>query len=310
MRVVSHLQRPLSLIAPCSRYRESEDIDDLTSLTERVRDGVHRRPGSVEIIEEQNSFTLHRRCIHDMQAFEQFRSFIEILNILQLRYVARARDAIHEWKSQSVVIFHPKGFSVLRTPECNYDFLSRPTFRTMAPAIAGKLYAGVDRMQWFDFDEQHYQNILNAEQEEVWKRIWNQRLTGVEDLRVTDSLADCRAVLALSEPQKSKSEICILAVHKVGSAVDQDLSTQINLLGLDVFVSGYGSALLEGVYTRPDLFALFTPKLNESGLLPTNWDLVRQYISAVKQISVEHSLETFPDSEALWHVISIAKPIA
>ena len=75
-------------------------------------------------------------------------------------------------------------------------------------------------------------------------------------------------------------------------------------LGVDIFVSGYGGMVVQGIFARPDLFRTFAEALNENGLFPEPTGAIDDYIAWYDRFTDTSILEIFPISEPR-HKISI-----
>jgi hypothetical protein len=54
----------------------------------------------------------------------------------------------------------PSGFLVVRLPFLNKDALGRGAYSKIAPSLGSIYYGGIDRMDWFDVEEDFYNNTL------------------------------------------------------------------------------------------------------------------------------------------------------
>ncbi len=52
------------------------------------------------------------------------------------------------------------GFLIVRKPHLNFDAQARGAFSSTPPKIDDIFYGGIDRMPWFDVDEDYYQGAL------------------------------------------------------------------------------------------------------------------------------------------------------
>jgi hypothetical protein len=76
------------------------------------------------------------------------------------------------------------GFAIFRRPLHNYDSQARGAFRKTLLRVGDNCYGGIDRIPWFDFDEDHYSHTLPREMEEIWDVLKNNKHPSA-DLRIT-----------------------------------------------------------------------------------------------------------------------------
>jgi len=183
------------------------------------------------------------------------------------------------------------GYLVLRTPEENFDDLGRGAFLPYAPKIGGVYYGGVDRMQWFDVDEDYYNKSLSNELIKMRERIYCSS-SHVSDLKLCESLKDAKILLDYSNKSRKRNEL--VAIFSDGNVTPMQLSEakiDDNCIGCDLYSDGYGSLIKEGVFSHPGLFGEFTSELNRFGLFEPHDELIEQYINAYQKVSSEGSIE-------------------
>lgn len=79
-------------MAPCALDRERENIDGCTVIVEDVRDCIHRRSGTVQIVENKDSLSTSCGGVYFVKARQEAESLVKVGNILQLR---RFSDSLH-----------------------------------------------------------------------------------------------------------------------------------------------------------------------------------------------------------------------
>src|SRR4051812_26589069 len=63
------------------------------------------------------------------------------------------------------------GYMVVRRPAKNYDALGRGAHPTNTFTVGGHYYSGIQRMEWFDVDEDYYSGSLPAGFTEIVRTI-------------------------------------------------------------------------------------------------------------------------------------------
>ena len=158
------------------------------------------------------------------------------------------------------------GYLVVRLPKWNYDAAGRGVYRKKVPRLGNVLYEGIDRMGWFDVDEDYYKGSLpepfRSERELIKNE--NADLTGIlvtKDLTVAQSLLDYsdrerNEIISVRSPT--------LVQLKGEGGANQDT---IHWIGYDVVDLGHWSLLSEGLFVAAQHFPTWQSILNEHGLL-------------------------------------------
>lgn len=203
----------------------------------------------------------------------------------------------------------PLGYIIFRRPEHSYDLRGKAGSPRTALRAFDRIYAGVDRMPWFDFHELHYQSKLPPDHEIIWQRLQEQRLPMLLDLTAVDSHAAAEGILHSLGENQALNEICCVSARPFQKVVrtKENASSEITWLGGDIFVSGYGSALAQGLYIRPDLFEEFSTRLTVNGLLPDDADILSHYRRAYTERMNAHNLEIMPQNDSLWYVVKVGR---
>lgn len=170
------------------------------------------------------------------------------------------------------------GFMVVRTPSENYDAEGRGIFSPKVSVVDNLCYGGVDRMPWFEIDEDYYSNNLSKK----FIRIRNE----MKQLRYHESdfrlIADKKIALDMLNYSNKKKEINELIVIK--SEINEKYSKffsiddEINWLGIDVYCHSYCAVLRQGYFDHPELFSQFSKDINQNGLLNIDDNLIDSYI--------------------------------
>ena len=164
-------------------------------------------------------------------------------------------------------------------------------------------------MPWFDFDELHYQSKLPPNQEAIWQGLQRQKRPDVFGLEAVDSPAAADEILQSLGENQTRNEICRVSVRPfltISRSNDDNLSMGARS-GVDIYVSGYGSALAQGLYIRPDLFEEFSSLLTVNGLIPDDADILSRYRRAYAERMKAHNLEIMPANDSLWHAVKVEK---
>ena len=113
------------------------------------------------------------------------------------------------------------GYLVLRRPEFNFDELGRGAFLPCAPKIDNLFYGGVDRMEWFDLDEDYYNESLPSRLIEIREKIFSPD-NPPSDLNSCASIDDAREILSYSNKVKERNELIAISDENSFCSVDVD----------------------------------------------------------------------------------------
>jgi len=165
------------------------------------------------------------------------------------------------------------GFMVVRLPRENYDAEGRGVFLSTPPGLGSVFYGGVDRMPWFDLDEEYYAGTLEREMLE-FRDMLRRVNSDIWGLDVVHDLVTATRVLKSVNSNVARNEL--IAIRS--SDLEEDKGTVsieeglVVWLGLDAVIPGHGS-ILAYVFRQPALFSDWVSKLNENGLLPSQYDV-------------------------------------
>jgi hypothetical protein len=185
------------------------------------------------------------------------------------------------------------GYVVLRKPEFNFDELGRGAFLPYAPKIKEVYYGGIDRMDWFDLDEDFYGGVLPNELVEVKNSICSP--SPENDIELCQNIGDAQVVLEYSNRLKNRNELVAIASDKdLASEILSKEGVNYSVIGCDLYCEGYGSAIREGIFTKPELFMEFSKDLNKNGVFDSDYSLMNKYIDSYKAIALPEAdiLET------------------
>lgn len=202
------------------------------------------------------------------------------------------------------------GYFVLRKPKQNFDEKGRGCFLKNPPCIGDIYYSGINRMPWFDIDDDYYSGTLPREFIELRNKLneQNQDFTDIELLRDLDNT---RKILEFSNRHQDRNEICVLFSEQLAEKKGTFISdSNIQWLGVDVFFSGYGSILEQGIFAKPDLFPEFTVRLNSNGLFDLGSNFVGRYIDKYIEVSKSHNLEPIADLITPVDIVTVGRFIS
>jgi hypothetical protein len=185
------------------------------------------------------------------------------------------------------------GYEVARKPAWNYWLSEGTGAYPKYPELNGHDYGGVDRMEWKDWNDAFYEKTLPQEFLPVWEKFQSNKLefgyTLVNDLEIA------KRVLEFSNLGGDHNEIIAIYADRFAEGripVFDAPRTSVHL-GVDVFQSGFGSLIREGVFVRPDLFPDFVAKVNENGLFDDDGHTANEYMEKYKSIQEGQNIEQF-----------------
>jgi hypothetical protein len=191
-----------------------------------------------------------------------------------------------------------RGYVVLRRPESNTGESSIVAPHT-PPRIHGRYYCGFDRMPWSEVEVSYYEGSLPKNLVTMRREIWEHSPAEL-DFKLCADLVKAKALLDFSNRVRSLCELVavdsdLLARHPRVSAAD----INVEWLGADLYCHGYGSLLLQGLFTHPEVFADFESELNEHGLFDHNRRVIERYRAAYIARTTNAGLEPIGDLATL-----------
>jgi hypothetical protein len=196
------------------------------------------------------------------------------------------------------------GFVVVRLPEKNFDLEGRGAYPSVAPQVDGLFYGGIDRMPWFDLDEDHYGGRLPEDIEVQWNALLQQNpdLTGI---KICKDLSVAAQLLQYSNRRQPWNELIAIASPTLTSikGIVSDCPATRQLLGYDVVSLGWWSLLRDGVFLNLPYFAAWVARLNEYGLFPEPTYL-DTYVDSYYEAAREGLVEELP--EQVYEITAIA----
>ncbi len=143
------------------------------------------------------------------------------------------------------------GYMVLRKPEYNFDELGRGAYLPYAPKVGAIYYGGIDRMEWFDIDEDYYNDVLPNDLLRLRDSVMeSSRQCG---FNVCACLKGAKKMLAYSNKDHNRNDLVAIVLHDkrvdiINAVFDGEL------IGCDLCCDGFGSLIREGIFNKPELF--------------------------------------------------------
>lgn len=196
------------------------------------------------------------------------------------------------------------GFVVLRKPNQNYDKEGRGAFLSSPPCIDEICYSGIDRMPWFELDEDLYSGTLSQEFVALRDKI-QKKNDDFTDIKLLTDLDEVRSILNYSNWITERNEIAVVFSEKLAE-IKGTINTDMKVvwLGLDIYCPGYGSQLREGIFSKPELFSGFVKQLNPNGLFDIDSPVLADYVQMYRELSDAHNLEPI-DSKMVGQIDTI-----
>lgn len=184
------------------------------------------------------------------------------------------------------------GFIVLRKPIENFDEQGRGAFLPYAPKLGETYYAGVDRMSWFELDEDFFTGVLPEQFIQLRKELTdiNKDFT---DFELVFDIDKAKTILEYSNQNNARNELIAIWSERLENTKGVIKSESvINWIGIDIYCSGYGSLIREGIFTKPNVFPLFITEINEHGLFNINSECIDEYINSYIKFAKIYNLES------------------
>jgi len=187
---------------------------------------------------------------------------------------------------------------VVRKPDMNFDKEGRGSFLPYPPKIGDLYYSGVDRMPWFELDEDYFSGVLPSQLVQFRKEMRRSN-QGISDLTLSSDFSKVESVLEYSNRNRALNELIALksdALERTKGSFFCDI--EIKWLGIDVYCQGYGSLIREGIFKKPDSFSSYANGLNKHGLFDINSMFIDIYTEYYIKNSKDFELEEITISEA------------
>lgn len=202
------------------------------------------------------------------------------------------------------------GFMVVRKPEENFDKISLAPYYlpNLSPCINGVCYSGVSRAPWYELEENYYTGDLSNELIELRSELDEINSPNAEPKLMKD-FDKAIKILEYSNTIQNRYELIVLfsdKLSKINGSIEIEL--HVNWLGFDIYYSGYGSQIVEGIYKKPILFNEFIKRLNINGLFNNDEGCIKDYIDKYNKVFLENDLEPMNDLDIeLKDVIRIGR---
>jgi hypothetical protein len=154
------------------------------------------------------------------------------------------------------------GFIVVRKPEHAESELLKPKMR-----VGEKVYRGVDRLRWEDFELSYYDRHLPAELLPIWQML-ERDTSDFSEFKLLKDYQKSKRVLEFSGENSEIVAIWSPHLEEVKGASHSEVN--LTYLGLDCVCFGEWSVVQAGVYERPEYFPEAVTQLNEHGLLTSD----------------------------------------
>ena len=197
------------------------------------------------------------------------------------------------------------GFMVVRKPEANFDELGRGAYPRKAPRLSNIYYGGIDRMPWFDVEEDYYSSRL-PEPVTILLNDLRRHDCDFSGIRVCDSLDNATSLLSYSNRGVVQNEMISLRSPLLGKlkGVQPLRLDECEFLGFDLLLPGHGSLIRDGIFDRPDQFEEFVGLVNHAGLF-SSLEAVRKYVRVYKVVASAGLVEELPSDEVVFEPIEV-----
>jgi hypothetical protein len=188
------------------------------------------------------------------------------------------------------------GYLVVRLPKDNLDEQGRGSFTSSPPCIGSVCYGGLDRMPWFDVEEDHFAGKLPAELEQILHRI-KDSIKDFTGIALCTQLPIAIELLDYSNKDRKRNEIIAVGSEKL-AAINGSLTEPvppIEWLGFDIVSVGNWSLLREGLFVRPEEFQDALSGLTQDGLF-SDAASASAYAQKYLAAAARGHVEELPDS--------------
>jgi hypothetical protein len=199
------------------------------------------------------------------------------------------------------------GFLVVRRIGMDRDPGGRAFYPAQASCIGALCYGGIDRMPWFDLDEEFYNGTLPASVKPLREALDRPDgdLTG---LRLCQDLSAARSLLEFNDHSRQVNEL--IAVHsdklaEIKGTLDFDGAKGLPL-GFDIVSLGNWSLIREGLFRSPSFFHKWKHVVNEFGLLHAP-AAAHEYVGLYETAALAGEVEELPGSLYGIDVIEVKK---
>ena len=195
------------------------------------------------------------------------------------------------------------GYMIVRKPAfCGYVDGPGPSL-DLGQGTGPVPYCGVERSAWRDFNAAHYEQSLPDALERVWEDLQDTKPSR-SDFTMTESFSVASSALSFLMKSGEQNEICAVQCSIDPQAPPTAFDADVQWLGTDIYVSGYGSVIRQNIFERPDLFSEFAQEINSHGLFDSGAVAVPPLMERCNSIQPDVGIEMFPPIRHLWwHVL-------
>ena len=198
------------------------------------------------------------------------------------------------------------GFLVVRKAGMDKDPEGRAFYGARPSCLGALCYGGIDRMPWFDLDEEFYAGTLPEGVARLRKSLdlANDDLTGI---RLCKDWPTARALLEFDERARLVNEIVCVRSGKLAAIKGTVGSSDVPAVrwgGYDLVSLGNWSLLREGLFRSPASFQGWEKVLNEFGLLSSP-ESADEYLRLYEAASHAGRVEELPGSLYGFDVIEV-----
>lgn len=154
-----------------------------------------------------------------------------------------------------------------------------------------KKYLGIDRCPWMIVDEKCYGNGLPESILRLRREMFDSNIKGVS-FGLVGSIDELSVFCKSYEKhEKKKSQIVAIGFLEEVCNLSGDGGFD-EIIGVDVYVDGYGSLINLGAVARPEIFAEHINKLNSNGLFCSGGQ-AKNYVDFYLSVAKKENLEFF-----------------
>lgn len=181
------------------------------------------------------------------------------------------------------------GFTIVRLARLNFRGVEYSELKP--PQVDEIYYHGIERLDWFDIENEYYSKTLPANYSVLFEQLDN-----IGMLSLTKKFEIAQKLLAFSNMKRPLNEI--IAIYSKGIETTYGSFTtdrKIDWIGEDV-ECWVGSMLKEGIFKKPHLFSDFKKNLNQYGLFDINSPITDLYANYYNKLTRQGEvLEIFSD---------------
>ncbi|MBK6782273.1 MAG: hypothetical protein IPI92_19280 [Gemmatimonadetes bacterium] len=164
----------------------------------------------------------------------------------------------------------------------------------------------MDRLAWFDVDEEHYGGGLPVDVSAARERARSHDTDDI-GLPLCRTIKDTALLLAWSNRRANRNEVIAVRADALDEIKGQIEVPRLALdwIGVDVVAAGLGSLLLVAYY-RPDLFSGWPERFGGSGLAASRLQ-AEEFTAVYRRLADYGSVEDLDESLGAPMVIDVAR---